>query len=226
MNNFNCKSFNYLLIFSVIVFTSLHAQASQIENKKSYAPPPSMKRGCEYNLSKMMSLSQDEFDQAPGKGWRAIAGRNNCDLAAADLISDYIKNHKITSELLYWHEGQLHAFSGDYNGAISIMLHSYKNAKHDETGWNYYVDATISFLKHDKSKFEKYKNKLSEVPPAAGLPMPTNGFIELKSATGSKMKMAWPINIDVLNGLDKCFDKPYTVAYGGVCRSLGSALSK
>jgi hypothetical protein len=175
---------------------------------------------CDYNASTMMSLSENEFDQTPGKGWRQVADKAGCEIVAANLIAKYRDTHRTTSELSYWHEGQLRAFAGDYNGSIRVMRLSYK--KHDETGWNYYVDATISFLSHDKSSFDKYKERLAKIPVPDGLPPPMNGFIELKSANGSSMKMAWPINMDVLNGLDVCFNKSYKEAYGDTCRSSGS----
>lgn len=34
----------------------------------------------------------------------------------------------------------------------------------------------------------------------------------------SKRRIRWPINIDVVMGLECCFDKPYVEAYSDACR--------
>lgn len=35
---------------------------------------------------------------------------------------------------------------------------------------------------------------------------------------GQKMKMRWPMNIEVVDDLVTCFDRPYRQAYGSDCR--------
>ena len=50
------------------------------------------------------------------------------------------------------------------------------------------------------------------------MPALVNGFIELPTADGTTLKMRWPMNIDVVEGLQRCFDKPYKIAYATECR--------
>jgi hypothetical protein len=33
------------------------------------------------------------------------------------------------------------------------------------------------------------------------------------------MELKWPMNLDVLDGLIACFDRPYSEAYDAKCRS-------
>lgn len=65
-----------------------------------------------------------------------------------------------------------------------------------------------------------HTGKLAAVPPMSGEDVPAlvNGFIELPTADGTTLKMRWPMNIDVVEGLQRCFDKPYKIAYATECR--------
>jgi hypothetical protein len=65
--------------------------------------------------------------------------------------------------------------------------------------WNVYVDATIAFLDRDRDALLKARTRLAEIPPEAGKP-------------NSK-----PMNLDVVDGLVRCFDRSYRDAYSA-CR--------
>lgn len=100
------------------------------------------------------------------------------------------------------------------------MKRAYKPAEADMAGWNLYVDATIAFLRRDRAALEQAKIKLAAVQPPVGpdIPPVINGYMEADFADGLKRKVRWPINIDVVEGLENCFDKPYVEAYNDACR--------
>jgi hypothetical protein len=175
---------------------------------------------CEYDRARLLALDEDQFDQDMSGGWRALASTPGCALIAADLLHDYRKAHHMDSGLLFWHEAQVRADAGQYQEAIVLMKRAYKPAHADKAGWNPYVDATIAFLRRDRTALEQARAKLAAVPPpvGAGIPPVINGYMEADFADGSKRKIRWPINIDVVEGLVNCFEKPYAEAYKDACR--------
>lgn len=178
-------------------------------------------KSCAYDRARMLELDENQFDQNLSGGWRTLASTPGCELAAADLLHDYREAHHKDSGLLYWHEAQVRAFAGQYKEAIALMEHTYKPIEHDKAGWNQYVDATIAFLRKDSAALEQARRKLAAVPPPPkGTDMPPliNGYMEVKFADGTTHKFRWPPNIDIVEGLQKCFDMPYVEAYKNTCR--------
>ncbi|WP_202412637.1 hypothetical protein [Duganella lactea] len=165
-------------------------------------------------------MEEKQFDQDMSGGWRALAYKPGCSIVAADLLRDYREVHHSDSGILFWHEAQVRASAGQYPEAVALMKRAYKPADADKAGWNPYVDATIAFLLRDRTALEQAKAKLAAVQPPAGsgLPPVVNGYIELDLPDGSKNRFRWPLNIDVVEGLENCFDKPYVDAYEDVCR--------
>ena len=184
-----------------------------------------MKAQCSYDQVQLMALDEQHFDQNlsnGGSGWRALAHRPGCELIAADLIRDYRKVNNNQSSPLLWHEAQLRANAGDYKHAIPVMEQSRESEKKDYIGWYYYVDATIAFLRRDRVALADARAKLAKVQlkPGSGFPPVKNGFVEIHYDNGLTRKMRWPLNLDVVDGLIRCFDKPYRTAYGSKdCRS-------
>jgi len=177
---------------------------------------------CGYDKGKMMALDEERFDQDVtngGGGWRAVAAKDGCELIAADLLRDYRTAHADQSGILSWHEGQLRANVGDYHQAIPLMEESRKPATQDPAGWNPYVDATVAFLRKNQPALMSARKQLAQVPPSPDMPPVREGFIELPMGNGQTMKMRWPPNLDVVDGLIRCFDKPYSVAYANDCRA-------
>jgi hypothetical protein len=197
------------ILFSSVLFTScVIAGAQEIPTKN-----------CAYDRARMLALDENQFDQDMSGGWRALSSTPGCELAAADLLRDYREAHGDDWGLLYWHEAQLRAFVGQYKEAIALMKHSYMPA--DKADWNAYVDATIAFLRRDSDALKQAKVKLAAFPaPPKGANMPpiVNGYMEVKLPDGTTRKMRWPPNIDVVEGLQKCFDMPYVEAYKEACR--------
>lgn len=199
------------VLFSCVLFTSCTMAGAQEIPANS----------CAYDRARMLALDENQFDQNMSGGWRTLSSIPGCELAAAQLLHDYREAHRKDSVLLYWHEAQLRAFVGQYKEAIALMKHSYMPA--DKADWNAYVDATIAFLRKDSDALEHAKVKLAAVPPPpkdADMPPIVNGYMEVKFPDGTTRKMRWPPNIDVVEGLQKCFDMPYVEAYKEACRQM------
>jgi hypothetical protein len=198
-----------VLLSCVLVISCRMAGAQEVSPKS-----------CAYDRARLLALDENQFDQDMSGGWRELSSIPGCALVAADLLHDYREAHHKDSGLLFWHEAQVRADAGQYPEAITLMKRAYKPAEEDKAGWNPYVEATIAFLRRDKAAFEQARLKLAAVQPpvGAGIPPVINGYMEAEFADGSKRKIRWPINIDVVEGLENCFDKPYFEAYRDVCR--------
>ena len=175
---------------------------------------------CYYNKEALLALDEHAFDQdlsGQGGGWRAIASIPGCELAAADLLAAYQAKHPGSNSILAWHEGQMRASAGQYERAIPLLESARKPTDQDNAGWNYYVDASVAFLRRDKPALLAAHKLLSAVPypENVGMPPLKDGFIEFTTQPGQpSLKMRWPPNVDVVAGLIACFDKSYAEAYG------------
>ncbi len=180
---------------------------------------------CSHDRQAMLALDEAAFDQDVGNGgggWRAIGNRPGCEAAAADLLAAYRQRHPDAGSLLAWHEGQMRAMAGQTARAVPLLDSARKPAEQDPAGWNPYVDATLAFLKHDQAALRTARARLAAVPYPQGDGMPPleDGYLTFPAAPGQPaMRMRWPINLDVVDGLLACFDKPYAEAYGPACRA-------
>jgi len=162
---------------------------------------------CSYDRPAVMALDQDAFDQNDKGGWRALQMRG-CMAEAADLIRDYREaKSRPHPSILFWHEGQLRAMLGQTDAAIALFGQARQPAADDDFGWNLYVDGTIAFLRHDRPALQRARDTLAALPPPRSL--------IATRPDGSKVKIDWPPNLDVLDGFLKCFGRPYRQAYGG-----------
>lgn len=163
---------------------------------------------------RLLNLDEKAFDQdTSGGGWRAIASKTGCEIAAADLIRDYRERHGLKKTIIFWHEGQMRAVGNDYTAAIRLFEKSRKPKDQNVAGWNEYVDASIAFLEKDKLALLQARKALSEVEVSPGFDV-KDGVFEIPNSSGEPVKMRWPPNIDVVDGLIKCFEKSYRDAYG------------
>lgn len=174
------------------------------------APPPST--ACDYDRASMMALGQPAFDQDMDGGWRAVARRPGCELAAADLVRDYRATHRLADTILYWHEGQLRASAGQETAAIALFERSRKQPD-DGFGWNFYVDATIAFLRDDRPGLMAAREAL------ARLPRPID--FDPRDPQGRPLEIAWPLNLDIVDRLVACFGGTYRETYSGNCGRAG-----
>lgn len=165
-------------------------------------------------IDRMMALLLDEqaFDQGP-EGWRRLANPD-CFAAAADLIRDWRAAHPGHSPMLHWHEGQMRAAAGQYEHAAMLFeaARAGPNEWNIDTGWNAYVDASIAFVRRDAARLQAARNHLADLPPP---PLQTQAA---PAARAEPLPENWPPNLDVVDGLIACFDKPYADAMNPACR--------
>lgn len=183
---------------------------------------------CAYDKEAMLSLSENAFDQNlanGGGGWRAVAKISGCERAAAGLLAAYRAAHPGSDPMLAWHEGQALASAGEYADAIPLLESARKPEDQDLTGWNHYVDATVAFLRHDKAVLLAARQHLTAIkyPIGAGFPPLNDGYVEFRAPAGQPpVRFRWPPNIEVVDALVVCFNRPYEEAYGPTCRNRGS----
>ncbi|MEA3060618.1 MAG: hypothetical protein QOJ94_399 [Sphingomonadales bacterium] len=169
-------------------------------------PPGTVRGACDVDRAAMLALPERAFDQDLEGGWRPLAARARCRGAAADLIAAYRRAHPAAGPILRWHEGQLRALHGQTGRAIALFERSREPS--DANGWNDYVDATIAFLRHDREALSAARARLAARPkPADWAP---------HDSQGRPVPIAWPMNLNVVDGLIRCFGKPYDKAYS-VC---------
>jgi hypothetical protein len=155
----------------------------------------------------MLALSLSDFDQDMEGGWRKIAYDDECVAIAADLIRDYRESKGLSAYLLYWHEGQLRASAGQTGRAVGLFQLSYKPPETDQEGWNFYVDATIAFLKKDQTALLGARERL------ASLPRPKD--FAPRDPEGRPVAISWPMNLHVVDAMIRCFGRSYDEAYSG-----------
>lgn len=177
------------------------------------APEVAHPPDCSYDLDAMLALDRDAFDQDMEGGWRVLAMKDGCEIAAAELIREWRHEKRDHSTILYWHEGQMRAFGGQTSEALDLFQLTYKPPEFDaDFGWNHYVSGTIAFLLRDREHLRRSITALEAVPRPDSLTM--------TRADGTTFEMAWPPNLDVLKAFDKCWDKTYSEAYATAqCRS-------
>ena len=116
---------------------------------------------CNHDRERMLSLNLKSFDQDEGDGWRKIAKVEGCKPVAADIIREYRIKNSTKESILYWHEGQLRAELGENESAIFLFEKTRRPSDLNRIGWNFYLDASIAFLKKDKEKLLKSRNLLA-----------------------------------------------------------------
>ncbi|HLY78280.1 MAG TPA: hypothetical protein VKQ70_02830 [Caulobacteraceae bacterium] len=177
--------------------------------------------GCSYDAKAELALAYDAFDEGAG-GWRVLANRDDsCKGVAADLIAAYRTAHWATltrdqrSEVL-WHEGQTRAWRGDYRRASALMRQSRDLLSSDDgIGRRFYDDATIAFLERDHIALRRAKAALEAMPEPAWNVAATQRFVAKYHVPAP----TWPVNHDVVDSLDACFERPYSEAYALSCHA-------
>ncbi|MDO5506607.1 MAG: hypothetical protein Q4F49_10035 [Pseudoxanthomonas suwonensis] len=175
---------------------------------------------CAHDREAMLALDEAAFDQDMTGGWRVVASVPGCQRVAADLIADWRRTNPQAGGIVSWHEGQLRAGAGQYPQAAILMAAARKPPEADKAGWNAYVDASVAFLQRDRDALLAARERLQAVPwlPTDGMQPPVDGIVAVTFDNGQSMRMRWPPNIDVVDGLIACFDRPYDEAYGTDCR--------
>lgn len=167
---------------------------------------------------RLIGLSYRDFDQDFDGGWRAIDYKDGCKIAAQNMLKSYLTYHayKHQSErsMLMWHTGQVLAGDNKYDEAVKYFRQTYKSGDHS-TEWNLYVDATLAFLRKDKSALISARDTLALQPVSDEMKASRREFLK------QNPNVFWPEgfvdepqNLSVVNKLIKCYNEPYSVAYG------------
>lgn len=177
---------------------------------------------CAFDREATLALEFVAFDQTEGSGWRPLADAE-CYIEAAELLRDWQARHRgdfdlakpldrLILEFLPWHEAQMWAYGGRNDVALPIFESTHKKGEstYDVT-WNLYVDGTLAFLRRNRPALE------AAIAELAAIPQPP-GWGNAVGADGQPISMRWPQNLDVLQGLLRCWEQPYAVAY--VCRDI------
>ena len=172
----------------------------------SATEPSPISVDCSFDHAAMLALDYRLFDQDMRGGWRTLAHKG-CNKEAADLIRDWREHHKDSKYILFWHEGQMRAFDGDYETAIGLFEKSRRPKEADQIGWNFYVDGSEAFLRGDLMQLTAARENLAKVEKPLD-------WDAMRGAGGRLLNLAWPVNLDVLDGFIRCWGKRYKDAYG------------
>ncbi len=204
------------LVIAALAFAVASAQAQT---------PQKSATDCGVSLGKYMNLTFDEFDQSPA-GWREIADKPGCERAAADLIAKY-RDEKISQQVagLDWHEGQVRAAAGQTAKALDLFRRNVafeKSAPAEQRSEAdiLYGEASIAFLEGDRKTLEARRAELAALPMPDGM---AEALVKFKEKYPGQSAPEWPLNLGVVDGLIRCFGKPYAEAYA--CRG-GNASSE
>ena len=134
--------------------------------------------------SPLKGMSFIQFDQTPGKGWRALADDKQFQ-HAGELIKEYFFVNPVVSQsllpsercLLWFHAGQMFAMAGNKSDAATafLMANQEPGALNQSLGnnANAYMRATIAFLKNDRagveSAFDEIDMDVSQCPRGSNL---------------------------------------------------------
>jgi hypothetical protein len=119
-----------------------------------------------------MALDFEAFDQDMEGGWRYYGNQMQF-ATAAKLIEDYLEVHPEIEEnhrtVMHWHAGQMFAMDGQEELAV---LHMEQSRKEDNIMmWNEYLDATIAFLKKDRTAFDQNIKAIEAMGSNPNLPL-------------------------------------------------------
>jgi len=162
---------------------------------------------CFENREALLALDYQTFDMDFERGYRPIAHKQGCQIAVADLISEFHANLRQKGDpiiwdhpeaqitmsetgevsILYWHEGQIRAFEGQIAEAIELFKLSLEPPEKNTRGWNQYARATVAFLESDMLELQRNRDELARWGPS--------------------------LNLSVVDGLIACFGQSYIEAY-------------
>ncbi len=164
------------------------------------------------SLAKYTSITQsyDDFESG-SNGWRQW-GENGCYSEAAELLANYRRENDASlgaapRNSLLFHEAQLRASAGE-NSAAEDLIDEIETRSVIAPVAIYYA-ATAAFLRNDKVRLEQMRKELSEMPMPKEFEDARRRYVEANGGEGPK----WPMNLDVVDDLIKCFGQPYLIAY-------------
>lgn len=196
----------------------MHGTRSLLLLALSAAALPAFADDCAVDRAAMLALTPEQFDQDLEGGWRPMAEKAECQLAAADLIAAYRAQPKAAGNTtMIWHEAQMRAQAGQDAQAVTLMRQTYKPAP-DAGGWNPYVDASVALIEKDRPTLVAARATLAALPAPPGTNV-ENGFFDFTMPNGEVVQVAWPPNLDIVDAFVRCFGQSYRQAYSSqACR--------
>lgn len=182
---------------------------------------------CSAGREQALALGYDDFDSDRTVGWRAVADKQGCFAAAADLLEAYRRAHaedvsEQDQRSLRWHEGQMRAADEQRDAAIALFESTRRGdpSVHIRAD-DLYLDATLAFLRQDRAALERARAELASLPEPEGFHAAVERARE-RYGDAFADSITWPSNLGVVDGFLNCFDRPYAEAYGGACRGLAA----
>ncbi len=172
---------------------------------------------CTYDREVELARDAVAFDQTEGQGWRPLHAAG-CYVEAAELLRDWQAENADALDLtnpreanlaniMVWHEAQMWAAAGHTDTALPLFGTTYREGEDVfAQSWNLYVAGTIAFLNRDRAALDAAIAELSAIPEP-------QGWGNAVDQNGRPITMAWPQNLSVLEGLARCWDEGYAVAY-------------
>jgi hypothetical protein len=169
---------------------------------------------CSYDFSEMMRLDFEAFDQDIEGGWRILGSTPGCEAETADLIQKY-RTMRVESQRLslMHHEMQLRGAAGQYETAADLAREVLEFDL--PPVMQAYHEAELAFFARDYDALLAARRSLAAVPMPEHFEKSAAQYLEKYP---DQPPLVWPVNLDVVDGLIACFDKPYSEAYSFSCR--------
>lgn len=180
--------------------------------------PANQPSDCTPEMGRYLAQTADEFDESE-TGWRELAERG-CYGAAADIIAAYrVENDGQLDgrvlQMLNWHEGQMLAYSLQYDRAIERFRLTFPPTDRfpDQT---LKTQAVIAFLERDMVALLAVRESLASLPEPEYF---QRAIARIQTQDPTAELPAWPPGLETVDRYIACFEFDYAIAYEGLCEA-------
>lgn len=161
---------------------------------------------CRYDIEEMAALDFAAFDQTENSGWRPLYSAG-CYVEAAQVLREWRRrNGDGRATIIPFHEAQMWAFAGRVEEAQRLFERIYRaDGSVSAIAWNLYVDGNLAFLRRDRADLAAAAATLAQVPKP-------EGWDRAVGVNGERVELPWPINLNVLEAMLRCWSETYEVA--------------
>ncbi|GMN02591.1 hypothetical protein [Erythrobacter sp. MTPC3] len=161
---------------------------------------------CAHNAEALLALDFAAFDQTEGSGWRPLY-KAGCYVEAAELLREYRKRRSDEIDgIIPFHEAQMWAYAGETEQALPLFEQSFRtDGAFSAVAWNLYVHGNIAFLRRNRSGLDGAAAALAALPKPAG-------WDNAVGVDGKRFSLPWPMNLNVLEAMQRCWDETHEVA--------------
>ena len=171
----------------------------------SFAVPDARQTACDHEREEVLALDFVAFDQTEGSGWRPLY-RAGCYAQAAQLLRDWRERNESAPNIILFHEAQMWAYAGNSASARELFAQTYRDdGSVGAVTWNLYVDGNLAFLQRDRAGLEAAAAALESVPKPSS-------WDKAVDAHGQPIALPWPLNLNVLEAMLRCWDATYEIA--------------